>query len=785
MNKIFQLIPEFLQLALNEHAIVSIADANGDIVFVNDKFCSISGYSESELLGKNHRVVKSGYHSKKFYKELWDCITRGQPWSGEIQNRTKQGEVYWVKSTIVPITDKNGAITHYFSIHTDITDTKNELEIRAQRLEHETVYNQQLIEALENTNQLHEETRLQALEIEAAKDKLQQAKHKLELILRHSTQGITLIDLETDKHHVIKGTTELLERFKNLTYSDFVRKVHSSQEVVRLKLAREHPGTQVLAATRDPDTGEVLRWNQFIFSKPFKEEARLVQYVYRENVDELIRTQEMLQSALKISDMSIFRVDVETGRGEFIFQTGDDSFEHSEQWLKRVSPEYVSMVANNQLGAEPRDIEYEVYLNGEKNPPTWIFETVIDQFTDDIGRTKRLILSRNIHKSKMAELELRHKNAELEKVTDNNRRMFAVLGHEIKTPLLAASMLLSSEAEAEAEAAHLKALALTNVNHGLQLVEELRGIIRPEALTKSKSLETLSLGYLIGSIVDTQRAMLTNETRLHLSITPDADSKFTLNTTAVRQVLLNLLRNSCIHANPNNIWVKVEQREIPNSDETLLIRVTVEDDGPGVRLDKQGQLFDAFYQGERGNQGTGIGLFVCKDVAISLGGDLIYADRIGGGAQFNFTFIVSIPDINSDETEGHLASDTSCVAGLRILFAEDTAVLRMVTSKVLSNAGAIVTTANDGAHAAELFELDARFDLVVTDLQMPHLDGEGLMTELTQRGYKGPIIALTALTNESDIQRLLKDGFSAVLEKPLRLDQLPPQIVRKGLQTSI
>ena len=118
-----------LMNAIEEHSIVSITDAAGTILYTNDMFSRISGYSHGELIGGNHRLVKSDVQSDDYWRAVWKTISSGYVWRDVVCNRAKDGSLYWVDSVIAPFFNEEGHIEKYISIRSDVTATRQAQQI--------------------------------------------------------------------------------------------------------------------------------------------------------------------------------------------------------------------------------------------------------------------------------------------------------------------------------------------------------------------------------------------------------------------------------------------------------------------------------------------------------------------------------------------------------------------------------------------------------------------------------------------------------------------------------
>ena len=355
--------------------------------------------------------------------------------------------------------------------------------------------------------------------------------------------------------------------------------------------------------------------------------------------------------------------------------------------------------------------------------------------------------------------QLQNSSKELNKQSERQKQMFAVIGHELRTPVASISMLLDDpdlSSDRKFESTREISQNLLNV------LEDLRVVVAPERALEAKWQVDQPAKVIERAINPLTHIVRAQDMSLQCSI--DGSGLYEFHAQALRQILTNLVKNAAVHSGGAGVAVRFNVEETENECFGQLI---VEDDGVGIPAHKLSQLMQPFEAGGE-SMGSGLGLYITSELAKVAKGDLVYSDSHLGGARFTYTFVM-----HEALTQKIVPTDPSSgLEGLKILLAEDDMLIGTLTQKQLGAAGAQVTWAKNGQEALDIFR-HGSFDVVVTDLMMPELDGLGLIKALrADVGCDLPVIAVTAAVIGEETDALFKSGASDVISKPISVDKL-------------
>jgi len=360
---------------------------------------------------------------------------------------------------------------------------------------------------------------------------------------------------------------------------------------------------------------------------------------------------------------------------------------------------------------------------------------------------------------------------------ESQTALLVSVGHDIRTPLNNILLLLNDLASQKLDS-QLSEFVTTMTTSGKKLNQLMGDLIDIGAVEKG-TLQLVPRAYQVVPLVE---QLMKEATPLaeacHVDLQADLSEAPTVtlegDVLRISQIVANLLSNA-IKFSPNGQVVL----KVSNSVDQL--RFAVKDNGPGMDAATLQRIFNRFEQADnsltRAHDGLGLGLSLCRHLAHLMGGELSAVSTPGQGSEF----VCQLPLIESFSTEVKL-SDTSgstlmSLRECRLLIVEDDPVSRQVMATVLKASVQSLVVAANGLEALEFIEHQS-FDLVLTDISMPQLDGFGLLQRMREQGHSEPVIAVTANALVADVRRLHEAGFDAVITKPIDVDEILSAIRR-------
>lgn len=660
---------EAQKFALDQHSIVSIADAAGRITYANDKFTEISQYAREELLGQNHRLLNSGYHSAQFWEEMWTTVAQGKVWAGIIRNRRKDGSFYWVDSTIVPFLDANGVPYQYVSIRTDFTARKQDEDALIQLnrvLKTLSACSEALVHITDERELLGEVCRVIVdvggyrmaavgfAENDAAKTVRPVAQAGFEEgylenariswgegergmgpggIAIRSGMPCTVQDISNDP--VFKPWRE-----------EAMRRGYSS--VIALPLCLDDGALAVLAVyassagafgrdeaqllmelAGDLEYGikalRVRAQNAHVLEKLRQSEERLVR-VFNLSPDPVsIRR---LSDGVYLEVNDAFCRAFGRPREEVI---GHDALELGV-WVDR--EEYQTMARG--VAEHGRVQGHEIRLRSGTGEIRWAVLSAAA--LDYEGEPCILAVSHDITERKRMGLELLEAKDAAEQASHAKSEFLSRMSHELRTPLnaiLGFAQLMNTDPEAplaprqQEDMQHI----LKAGWHLLELINDVLDLARIESGRMQLDMASLDLGMVVRECSGLISPLAVKR-GVQVIDSAGADEPHWVEADQMRlkQVLLNLMSNA-VKFNSEQGSVTLVYRATDDG----MLRIGVVDTGPGIAPELQSQLFQPFARldaDKKGVDGTGIGLAISKRMVELMGGRIGVASEPGHGSEF-------------------------------------------------------------------------------------------------------------------------------------------------------
>ncbi|MDH5611506.1 MAG: PAS domain S-box protein [Gammaproteobacteria bacterium] len=808
---------DYQKNAIDKHSIVGITDNTGRIIYVNDNFAKLSGYSRDELIGKNHRIVNSGHHSKEFFIDLWNTISTGKTWQGEVCNKKKNGDLFWLNTTIIPHFNKQGQLDRYSAIRTDITDevVARETIIEEQKLLKVINYIQS--ECLVRNkpsivfNQLLQ-TILNITESEYGFIGEVLISNDNKPYLR--TMAITDISWDEKSRAIFEEHHDSGMTFKNLN-SLFGNAITTGQPVISNDpsndprsggLPEGHPnlnsflgvplyaGEQLIGlasiANRKKGYDEVFLDKL----KPLFTTCSQAVAVYRteESRRKISEDLSRFKSTLDHSMDCIFIFDPETLYFLYVNEGAMQQVGYSHNELINLTPadicpDYDESRFRRLLSSLITDPQHSVTFETriQHIDGSYIPVEIFLQYVEVANEVPRFVISsrdisekQHLHKK----LEQAQKMEVIGQLTggiahDFNNILTSIIGF---TNLSLQRLVRDDQSELRE---YLNEVA-TAGNRARDIVSQLLTFSR----TTDSDAIVIHVSQLIEESIKLLSATLPTSITLTTRIEPDIPS-IKIAPVQLQQAIMNI----CINARDSiedkgkiviaasSVYIdRSKDRFYPHPTycdtclETIpsgnYLQISISDNGCGMNDETKKRIFEPFFTTKDVGKGTGMGLSMVHGVTHSNHGHIQVHTQVGSGTNIKLLFPatgdISDEIDNSDVTITQLTDYD--LKGARILIIDDDKSVAKFIGGLLTSVNANVTTITDSVAAWDLFNQGpTAFDLIITDQTMPKLTGIELSTKIIALRPDLPIIIMSGYSEQINENTVSKKVFSAFLHKPI------------------
>lgn len=537
-------------------------------------------------------------------------------------------------------------------------------------------------------------------------------------------------------------------------------------------------------------------WFRSTFGPVFLRDFRRKRYLLSQDITEIKQqqfaledTETTLETATDASDILVFRHDLSNDRlwinkaGRRMLnvpasEASEHSFKEFEGYMPKLAFAQIKQVINRLskgVDAATADIEFAL-PTGSVRTLQLSAKRLVKPDSSVINMGTMVDISGPVkmsHELEQALVETENARDELQALYERQKRMFAVIGHELRTPAAAIDMMLrTTDVSSLGEyGSTLKASSsqLLNVLDDLRAVAQV-GVVQEAAIERSSAVE------IVEQVMHSLRLRLHEQgITMHAEISSRVSGMFEFRAQALRQILTNLLTNVAVHSGAKNVWVSLVPGRRSKFSGHSCLALQVEDDGKGIPAAMHTKVFEAFYRVDTDVEGTGLGLSIAQNLAESLNGTIEYFDGEHNGAGFRVLMnLVAIADSDNSEDEVEMVS----LQGLRVLLAEDNPTIQLLTKAMLAKEGADVTAADNGALALDIYRKSPEFDFVLTDIFMPEMDGYGLTRALRKAGFDKPIIGVSAATVGEEVDLLVEAGATLAMAKPLTMKKLKESLLK-------